>query len=54
MKNSEKEAIKSDEFQKNIEAFYKKLELALRNTNVPLDFSFFDKVDVTYSSCAGI
>lgn len=40
--------------EKEVKDFYEKLGLSSENANASVEFSFFDKVDVFYSSCAGV
>ena len=61
MKKSEKkvsEAINptdsAEVFEKEVKDFYEKLGLTRETTNSSIEFSFFDKADVSYSSCAGV
>lgn len=61
MKKNEKKTLKpqsatnpTDRFQEEVEAFYTKLGVTPKNIDASIEFSLFDKVDVSYSSCAGV
>ena len=61
MKKNEKKVLKpkpainpTDQFKEGVEAFYTKLGVSPKNIDASIEFSLFDKVDVSYSSCAGV